>query len=248
MVLTSLILLGIALAYAAFALLQKLRLRISVHQALLYAPLKLAYRIQDEPMRDAQKAAAPVIYVVSHQSRLDPALMLSLLPENTLHILDLWSAKSPWLEPWRELARTIAFNAEHVFVSRRLVRVLKGKGRLAVYIPENIEPDTKSLRLYRAVARIAMQADARIVPVFVGGARHLPFSLVPAEKAPAVPTPRNLDLAAHDRRRTDGPVWRPVGACLQRAVRQAGGGAFRCHRSRPDPIPGDPRRSRPLRT
>ncbi|WP_394891035.1 AMP-binding protein [Mesorhizobium sp. AaZ16] len=190
MVLTSLILLGIALAYAAFALLQKLRLGISVHQALLYVPLKLAYRVQDEAMRDAQRAAAPVIYVVSHQSRLDPALMLSLLPENTLHILDLWSAKSPWLEPWRELARTIAFNAEHVFVSRRLVRVLKGKGRLAVYIPENIEPDTKSLRLYRAVARIAMQADARIVPVFVGGARHLPFSLVPAEKAPRRLFPR----------------------------------------------------------
>jgi acyl-[acyl-carrier-protein]-phospholipid O-acyltransferase/long-chain-fatty-acid--[acyl-carrier-protein] ligase len=82
------------------------------------------------------------------------------------------------------LARTIAFNAKHVFVSRRLVRVLKGNGRLAVYFPDMVEPDVKSFRLYRAVARIAMQADARIVPVFVGGARHLPFSLTPADKAP----------------------------------------------------------------
>ena len=41
------------------------------------------------------------------------ALMLSLLPEQTLHILDEDSAKAAWLEPWRELARTIAFNAEH---------------------------------------------------------------------------------------------------------------------------------------
>ncbi len=183
MILTSLILLGLAAIYAAYALLQKLRLGLSLHQALLYAPLKLAYRIQDRAMREVHKAPKPVIYVVTHQSRLDPALMLALLPENTLHILDEWSAKSPWLEPWRELSRTIAFNAEHIFVSRRLVRVLKGNGRLAVYLPDNVEPDVKSFRLYRAVARIAMQADARIVPVFVAGARHLPFSLTPAEKA-----------------------------------------------------------------
>jgi acyl-[acyl-carrier-protein]-phospholipid O-acyltransferase/long-chain-fatty-acid--[acyl-carrier-protein] ligase len=190
MILIGLALLALALAYVAFALLQKLRLGLTLHQALLYAPLKLAYRIEDRAVREAHKTSRPVIYVVTHQSRLDPALMLALLPENTLHILDEWSAKSPWLEPWRELSRTIAFNAEHVFVSRRLVRVLKGNGRLAVYIPDNIAPDVKSFRLYRAVARIAMQADARIVPVFVAGARHLPFSLTPAEEAPRRLFPR----------------------------------------------------------
>ena len=110
--------------------------------------------------------------------------MLSLLPQQTLHILDETSAKSAWLEPWRELARTITFNAKHVFVSRRLVRVLKGKGRLAVYFPDSVEPDPKAFRLFRAVARIAAKADAKIVPVFVGDARHLPFSLSPAERAP----------------------------------------------------------------
>jgi acyl-[acyl-carrier-protein]-phospholipid O-acyltransferase/long-chain-fatty-acid--[acyl-carrier-protein] ligase len=190
MILTSLILLGLAILYTGIALLQKVRLGLGVHQALLYAPLKLAYRIQDQAIRDARKASRPVIYVVTHQSRLDPALMLSLLPENTLHILDEWSSRSPWLEPWRELSRTIAFNAEHVFVSRRLVRVLKGNGSLAVYMPDDVEPDVKSFRLYRAVARIAMQADARIVPVFVAGSRHLPFSLTPAEKAPRRLFPR----------------------------------------------------------
>ncbi|RUU63412.1 2-acyl-glycerophospho-ethanolamine acyltransferase, partial [Mesorhizobium sp. M7A.T.Ca.TU.009.01.1.2] len=66
----------------------------------------------------------------------------------------------------------------------RLVRVLKGKGRLAVYLPAAVEPDVKTFRLFRAVTRIAMQADAKIVPIFVGGARSLPVSLTPADKAP----------------------------------------------------------------
>jgi acyl-[acyl-carrier-protein]-phospholipid O-acyltransferase/long-chain-fatty-acid--[acyl-carrier-protein] ligase len=184
MVLIVTIALVMAAAYAAMAILQMLRLGISAQQALLYVPLKLVYRIHDWRMRDARKIAAPVIYAVTHQSRLDPALMLALLPDDTLHILDEASAKSPWLEPWRVLARTIAFNAKHVFLSRRLVRFLKGGGRLAVYLPDNVEPDVNSYRLFRAVARMAVQADAKIVPIFIGGARHLPFSLSPATKAP----------------------------------------------------------------
>jgi acyl-[acyl-carrier-protein]-phospholipid O-acyltransferase/long-chain-fatty-acid--[acyl-carrier-protein] ligase len=184
MILTFSLLGGIVFAWLLIGLIEKVRLGLSLPQALLYVPFKLAYRIEDRRMKGARATKAPVIYVITHQSRIEPALMLSLLPDDTLHILDEVSARSPWLEPWRELARTIAFNAEHVFVSRRLVRVLKGNGRLAVYMPDNVEPDVKSFRLYRAVARIAMQADARIVPIFVGGARHLPFSLTAADKAP----------------------------------------------------------------
>ena len=184
MILTLALLAGLVAAWLMIAVVEKFRLGLRFAQALLYVPFKLAYRIKDDRMRVARTAPAPVIYVISHQSRIEPALMLSLLPEDTLHILDDASARSPWLEPWRELGRTIAFNAEHVFVSRRLVRVLKGKGRLAVYLPDAVEPDVKSFRLFRAVTRIAMQADARIVPIFVGGARDLPVSLTPAAIAP----------------------------------------------------------------
>jgi acyl-[acyl-carrier-protein]-phospholipid O-acyltransferase/long-chain-fatty-acid--[acyl-carrier-protein] ligase len=184
MILTLSLLAGLAGAWLLIAFAEKFRLGISLHQALLYVPFKLAWRIADKRIEIARKADAPVIYLVVHQSRVEPALMLSLLPADTLHILDEASARSIWLEPWRELARTIAFNAEHVFVSRRLVRVLKGRGRLAVYFPDAVEPDVKSFRLYRAVTRIAMQAGAQVVPIFISGTRALPVSLTPVEKAP----------------------------------------------------------------
>ncbi|MBZ9957650.1 MULTISPECIES: AMP-binding protein [unclassified Mesorhizobium] len=195
MILTLALLAGLVVAWLLIGVVEKFRLGLRFAQALLYVPFKLAYRISDSRMAIARDAAAPVIYVISHQSHFEPALMLSLLPDDTLHILDGASARAPWLEPWRELGRTIAFNAEHVFVSRRLVRVLKGKGRLAVYLPDAVEPDVKSFRLFRAVTRIAMQADARIVPIFVGGARDLPVSLTPASIAPRRWFPR-LSISA----------------------------------------------------
>ncbi|MCA0026252.1 MULTISPECIES: AMP-binding protein [unclassified Mesorhizobium] len=195
MILTLALLAGLVVAWLLIGVVEKFRLGLRFAQALLYVPFKLAYRISDSRIAIARDAVAPVIYVISHQSHFEPALMLSLLPDDTLHILDGASARAPWLEPWRELGRTIAFNAEHVFVSRRLVRVLKGKGRLAVYLPDAVEPDVKSFRLFRAVTRIAMQADARIVPIFVGGARDLPVSLTPASIAPRRWFPR-LSISA----------------------------------------------------
>lgn len=155
-----------AIAAAVFASTRKL----SFHQAFLHMPVRLLHRIEDRTLRHA-RTDPPVIYAVIYRSRLDPALMLSLLPSDTLHILDEASAKSAWLEPFREMARTIPFNAAHVFVSRRLVRHLRGRGRLAVYFPEGISPDSRAYRLYRAVAKIAAAAEARIVPVSVQGSR-----------------------------------------------------------------------------
>ncbi len=180
---SALIILGLLAAWAGFAFWLSSRQRISFRQAALYAPLKLAFRIDDSSLQAVQ-TSGPVIYAISHQSRLDPALMLSVLPSDTLHILDEASARAAWMEPWRELARTIAFKAQHVFVNRRLTRRLKGNGRLAVYFPFDAEPDVKSFRLYRAVAKIALAADAKVVPIYIRGSSHLPGAYQPAEKTP----------------------------------------------------------------
>ena len=175
---------GFLFAFIAASAVEAATNGLTFRQALSYLPLKLIWRIDDSAMAEARKAAAPVIYVVSHQSTVDPALMLALLPHDTLHILDPATAESGWMEPFRAMARSITFNAEHVFVSRRLVRHLRGKGRLAVYLPEAVEPDKKTMRLYRAIARIALRAGADVVPLMVKGARNSPFSLVPESKAP----------------------------------------------------------------
>ncbi|WP_159590705.1 2-acyl-glycerophospho-ethanolamine acyltransferase [Chelativorans xinjiangense] len=168
--------LALWLAAAAYC---RMRRGMSLHQAMLYAPLKVFFRIGDGAIARARAAEPPVIYAVWHRSKLEPALMLALLPNDTLHILDEASARSWWLDPWRALARTIAFNARHIFVSRRLVRRLRGNGRLAVYLPDNEAPDAKAFRLFRAIARIAAKAEARVVPIHVEGSGRSLFALAP---------------------------------------------------------------------
>ena len=175
MILAGSIIAALVLVWIVLAAVLASTQRISFRQAILLVPLHVLWGVDGTALRNAH-AHRSVVYVVSHQSRLDAALMLSLLPDDTLHILDAYSANAAWMEPWRTLSRTSAFNPEHIFVNRRLVRILRGGGRLCVYLPADLDPETRAFRLYRAVARIADRAGAKVVPVHIEGAGSLPFA------------------------------------------------------------------------
>ena len=100
MILPAILLLGLVVAaIAILAAAESVRLGLGFRQALLYLPFRIGYRITTKGIPAARKTPAPVIYVVVHQSRIDPALMLSLLPPETLHILDPVSARAGCSRP-----------------------------------------------------------------------------------------------------------------------------------------------------
>ena len=55
------------------------------------------------------KSAGPLIYVISHQAKFDAALMLALLPADTLHILDPRAPTTGVANFLRPLASTTVF-------------------------------------------------------------------------------------------------------------------------------------------
>ncbi|MEO1701621.1 MAG: AMP-binding protein [Pseudomonadota bacterium] len=174
----------VALGLFAIALVDVRTIGISWKQALCLSPLSALYRFDNSSLSASNRAKRPIIYAISEQSRLDPALYMASLPEETLHVLDPASANF-WPTSWfRDLARTVVFDKEKMIANRRLLRHLKGGGRLAVYFPTGVEPDRKTFRLYRAVTLLARKSGARVVPIHTRGARFLPSSFTPSTKAP----------------------------------------------------------------
>lgn len=174
----------LALGLVVVALLEMNATGIGFRQAIHFAPLKVLYRIDTHRIRRIRAGRGPVIYVICEQSRLDPTVYLALLPDTTLHVLDPASADSWLVQTFRSLARSVVFDKEHMIANRRLVRHLKGNGELAVYLPDNVEPDPAGFRLYRAVALLARKSNAKVVPLHLKNARFLPSSFTPASKAP----------------------------------------------------------------
>lgn len=180
----------LAALLGGLAMREKSRTGVSMRQALALALPALSHRLDARAVRAAGAAEGPVIYAISEQARLDAALFLAALPDDTLHILDPASAGHWAVEACRPLAKSVIFDKERMIANRRLVRHLKGKGRLAVYFPDAVEPDADAFRLYRAVALLARKTGAKIVPLTVRNARFLRSSLTPAEKAPRQWFPR----------------------------------------------------------
>ncbi len=158
--------------------------KLSLPQAFWYLPLKLIYRIDDKSLRDLETAQGPVIYVISHQAKFDAALMMALLPANTLHILDPRAVSSAVVNFFRPLARSTVFAPEQILKNRRVFSQLVMGAKIAVYMPHPVEPDAKTFRLYRAVARMATAANAKIVAIHTGNTRFLASSYHPKEEMP----------------------------------------------------------------
>lgn len=163
---------------------------IDFRQALFLAPLKLVYRINTRRAIHAANAPTPTIYVICEQSKLEPVVFQALLPADTLHVLDPASEQNWLVQAARGLARSVVFHKDRMISNRRLVRHLKGGGRLAVYLPDAVEPDPVTFRLYRAVTLLARLSGATIVPLFLKNARFLHSSFTPASKAPRHLFPR----------------------------------------------------------
>ena len=156
----------------------------TVSQSLFLAPFRILYRLETHSLRQVRNTPGPVIFAISAQAKLDSALMQALLPDDTLHVLDPGCADHWPVAQARALARSVVFDKEKMIANRRLIRHLKGRGRMAVYFPADVEPDAAGLRLYRAVTVMARLTGAKIIPVHVGNSRFLPSSFTPPNRAP----------------------------------------------------------------
>lgn len=159
-------------------------LGISMSRALALTPLKLVNRLDTRALETARAASKPTLYTISAQSHLDPAIFLAALPDDTLHVLSPEAAAHWAVSTMRGSARTVVFDKDKMIANRRLIKHLKGGGKLAVYVPPAVEPDADGFRLYRAVAIMARKTGAVIMPMRVEGSRFLPSSIIPADQSP----------------------------------------------------------------
>ena len=178
---------ALAAGWIGFAFWFASRLGIGFGQALVFVPVSLALRIDISMLRPNPKTSGPVIHAISHQSAFDAALMMLVLPKDTLHILDPRAANN-WLAGMlRSVVRSVVFSPEQLSGDHRLLSQLKTGGQIAVYLPKDVEPDAKAFRLFRIAARLAKVTNAAVHAIHVGGSRQLPSSYTPTDEAPRRP-------------------------------------------------------------
>ncbi|MDZ7823317.1 MAG: AMP-binding protein [Ahrensia sp.] len=159
-----LLVMALILGVLVITFLEMLENGLSFSRALRLAPYKIFYGLDTTNFKPALGASAPTFYLISAQSALDNKIYAALLPSETVHLSGEQSTEA-------------------------LQNALKQHGRIAVYIPENVEPDDKQFAIFASVATAANVLGAVVVPLYLKGARFLASSMTPAEKAPRATFP-----------------------------------------------------------
>ena len=119
LILLLLVALTLVFGLAVIALIDVRTIGNSWKQAFWLAPIKALYRLDNSDLADANKARGPVIYALSEQSLMDPAIFLASLPDDTLHVLDPAELDLPYqgrimFEDMRGNNQTIISNAADI--------------------------------------------------------------------------------------------------------------------------------------
>lgn len=163
------------LAWAITAWRAKSKTGLTYYQALGYTFFRFAFGVRYRDFEPAAEAGAPVVYLVSQQSRLDRVLLKTYLPVGTFHV-------------------ELDDDLDQKFT---LVKsVLAGRARVCLYVAKEVEATDRTMQTLGRVGMIAKETGARILPIFIRGTRLSLFSLWPREMAPRSVLPQIVVTAA----------------------------------------------------
>jgi acyl-[acyl-carrier-protein]-phospholipid O-acyltransferase/long-chain-fatty-acid--[acyl-carrier-protein] ligase len=163
------------LAWAVSAWREKSRTGLTYYQALGYVFFKFAFGVRYRGFEQAADLGAPMLYLVSRQSRLDRVLLKIYLPLGTFHI-DL--------------------NDSPDLIFTLMKSVLAGRGRVCLYIPKEVEADAQTMERLGRAGIIAKETATRILPIFIRGTRLSLLSFWPRAMAPRSLLPQIVVTAA----------------------------------------------------
>jgi acyl-[acyl-carrier-protein]-phospholipid O-acyltransferase/long-chain-fatty-acid--[acyl-carrier-protein] ligase len=163
------------LAWAITAWRAKSKTGLTYSQALGYSFFRFVFGVRYRDFEPAAELSAPLVYLVSHQSRLDRVLLRTYLPLGTFHV-------------------DLDDNLDQKFT---LVKsVLAGRARACLYIAKEVEATDETMQALARVGVIASETGARILPIFIRGTRLSFFSFWPREMAPRSFLPQIVVTAA----------------------------------------------------
>jgi acyl-[acyl-carrier-protein]-phospholipid O-acyltransferase/long-chain-fatty-acid--[acyl-carrier-protein] ligase len=163
------------LVWAVSAWREKKRAGLTYLQALRRTFFKFAFGVDFDRLDHSMVSSATTLFLVSSQSRLDRSLLSSSLPAGTFHI---------------DLNR----NPDYVFTL--LKSVLEGHAGACLYVSKEVEASAETMQRLERAATIASSVGARIVPIYIRGARHSLLSYWSRRKAPRSLLPQIVVSAA----------------------------------------------------
>jgi acyl-[acyl-carrier-protein]-phospholipid O-acyltransferase/long-chain-fatty-acid--[acyl-carrier-protein] ligase len=134
----------------------------ALSRAILNASTRLSCRISAVGLEHLDAAGPGALLVVHHANRRDAAALASLLPAESLFVVDWADAKQPWARPFLRGARCHPVQTADGMAPRALARKAAQGERLVLFCGGDLASAERA-RAYKLAAMIALKADAPVV-------------------------------------------------------------------------------------
>src|SRR5699024_4809705 len=114
--------------------------------------------------------------VANHTSFLDPLLLATFLPKDTVFIISPQLVQNRWLQPWLKLLRAFPLDLAAPSAPQALLEYLNEYHKVVIFPEGRISVTGAIMKIYPGPGWAAYKSGAMVLPVRIEGAEDTPFS------------------------------------------------------------------------
>ena len=134
------------------------------------------YKVEVHGLENFHNAGKRVVIIANHISYIDPPLIASFLPDNTVFAINTQVAQRSWVRPFLRFAKTYPIDPSNAMGMKHLIRELRANKKIVIFPEGGISLTGALMKVYEGPGAIADKANAVILPVRINGAEYTPFS------------------------------------------------------------------------
>lgn len=138
--------------------------------------LTLLYRVEVKGLENYYAAGDRAVIIANHTSFLDGALLAAFLPEKVTFAMNANSVKEWWIRLFLKLVDAYVLDPLNPMQAKSLIEFIRTDKKCVIFPEGRITVTGAIMKVYEAPALIADKSHARILPLFIEGAQHSPFS------------------------------------------------------------------------
>lgn len=150
---------------------------------LLRGLLRVLLRVRVKGDVAALGGAGRRLIVANHDSLLDAALLALFLPGRPTVVVSPAALRHPLARFLTRAIHGVVLDPAQPLALKRLIRQVQRGESVAIFPQGRISTTGGVMKVYDSAGLIAARCDARIVPVYIGGALHSRYSAVPSPRS-----------------------------------------------------------------
>lgn len=140
--------------------------------------LRICFRVEIRGLENLKAVPTRAVLIANHTSYLDASLLACFLPRRLTYAVGDAVARKWWIRPFVKLVDFHPLSAGNPFAFKSLIKRVSDGGTCLIFPEGRLTTTGTLMKCYEGTARLAVKADADLVPISIDGADRTLFTFL----------------------------------------------------------------------